>query len=185
MVNLKFLILLSLALPVFARMPLEDKMHELSIYLEEAQFQLNHHKVEIDLFHERLATMESLIQKKIDELSSMPKATLDTSKLTLLEEKQKALTTDLGKLAKQQVELLANQTKLEAQMNEKLSKVNKSIAQLLSLLDTPQKSQSYTVQPGDSLSKIAEELHISVEELKKLNLLSKDNIYVGQKLRLP
>lgn len=183
--SLKFFILLNLAFsPLLAKVPLEDKMQEMSSCLEEAQFQINHNKVEIDLFHERLAAMEVVIQKKLDELSLTPKSSnLDGSKLALLEERQKALTQDLGKLGKQQTELISNHAKLETQ----LAKINKNIAQLLSLLDNTQKPQSYTVQSGDSLGKIAADFHVSVEELKKLNQISttSDHIYVGQKLRVP
>lgn len=188
MANLKFIILLlSLGVSAFAKVPVEDQIHQLSLYLEEAQFQLNHHKVEIDLFHDRLASMEAQLQKKLDELSVPKTSNLDTSKVALLEERQKALTADLGKLAKQHAEMLSSQAKLEAQVNEKLSKINKSISQVLTLLDNnnQQKSQTYVVQSGDSLGKIAADFHVALEELKKLNQLPNDHIYVGQKLRIP
>ena len=43
----------------------------------------------------------------------------------------------------------------------------------------------YTVQRGDTLFSIAQQFGISVEELKQLNGLTEDTIYVGQKLRVP
>ncbi len=43
----------------------------------------------------------------------------------------------------------------------------------------------YTVQRGDTLFSIAEQFGITVEELKQLNGLTDDTIYVGQKLRVP
>ena len=43
----------------------------------------------------------------------------------------------------------------------------------------------YTVQPGDSLSVIAKNAHVSVDAIKKLNRLSSDRIVVGQNLQMP
>lgn len=42
----------------------------------------------------------------------------------------------------------------------------------------------YQVQPGDTLYKIAHAYRLTIEELKKINRLQSDTIYVGQKLQL-
>ncbi|MEG6614961.1 LysM peptidoglycan-binding domain-containing protein [Peptococcaceae bacterium 1198_IL3148] len=42
--------------------------------------------------------------------------------------------------------------------------------------------QTYTVIPGDSLWKISQKYNISINQLKKLNNLTSDEIWVGQKL---
>lgn len=46
-------------------------------------------------------------------------------------------------------------------------------------------SDTYTVQPGDSLWKIANSFGISVELLKSANNLSSNDLYVGQILKIP
>lgn len=46
-------------------------------------------------------------------------------------------------------------------------------------------AQSYSVQPGDSLWKIANNFSISISQLKDYNNLSSDEIWVGQKLVIP
>ena len=43
----------------------------------------------------------------------------------------------------------------------------------------------YTVIKGDSLYKIAQKYHITVDELKKLNNLSSSNLTIGMKLKIP
>ncbi|MEH7419248.1 LysM peptidoglycan-binding domain-containing protein, partial [Neobacillus drentensis] len=43
---------------------------------------------------------------------------------------------------------------------------------------------AYTVRPGDSLWKIAQSNHVSINQLKEWNALSSDTIYVNQKLSL-
>ncbi|MEH7549352.1 LysM peptidoglycan-binding domain-containing protein, partial [Neobacillus vireti] len=43
---------------------------------------------------------------------------------------------------------------------------------------------AYTVQPGDSLWKISQSNHVTINQLKEWNALSSDTIYVNQKLSL-
>jgi LysM repeat protein len=43
----------------------------------------------------------------------------------------------------------------------------------------------YTVKSGDSLGEIAQRNHTTTEQLKKLNQLKSDRIFVGQKIKLP
>lgn len=47
------------------------------------------------------------------------------------------------------------------------------------------KEQTYTVVPGDSLSKIALQFGTTVNDIKELNNLTSDMIYVGQTLLIP
>lgn len=46
------------------------------------------------------------------------------------------------------------------------------------------KTSVYQVQAGDTLYKIASKFNLTVDELKEINRLRTDNIYVGQKLKL-
>lgn len=50
---------------------------------------------------------------------------------------------------------------------------------------SPTAKGKYTVQKGDTLSKVAARYKISIDELKKMNKMKTDNIYVGQVLSVP
>lgn len=66
---------------------------------------------------------------------------------------------------------------------------NLSIGQVLKVrksIDVPvDNSNYYIVKSGDSLYKIANTYNISVNELKKLNNLTTNNLSIGQKLIIP
>ena len=54
-----------------------------------------------------------------------------------------------------------------------------------SLLSTPRSSIKYVVKKGDTLSHIAQQNRLSLDEIRALNQLASDQIRVGQSLRLP
>ena len=66
---------------------------------------------------------------------------------------------------------------------------NLSIGQKLvipsNLSDNPNNMFMYTVKKGDSLYSISRIYNVSVDEIKKINYLTNDNLYIGQVLRIP
>lgn len=61
---------------------------------------------------------------------------------------------------------------------------NGQVAQQQEQLPTTQKSTTYKVQSGDSLWKIATSYSLTVDQLKQLNKLTNDTIFVGQVLNV-
>lgn len=60
-----------------------------------------------------------------------------------------------------------------------------SVGQILKIRETANSFTEYQVQPGDTLYKIARENNISVEELKNVNNLTSNVIFIGQVLTIP
>ncbi len=83
----------------------------------------------------------------------------------------------------------ADQKKLQNNLEDYVEGVVKAIAEYGGYNYTPpnmtEENNIYTVQKGDTLSKIAKEYNTTVEELKKLNNLDSDIIKIGQVLYLP
>ena len=46
-------------------------------------------------------------------------------------------------------------------------------------------ADNYTIQPGDTLSQLAQQFSVSLNDLRRYNGLSNDKIRVGQKLKIP
>jgi membrane-bound lytic murein transglycosylase D len=49
----------------------------------------------------------------------------------------------------------------------------------------PSGNQTHTVAPGETLFRIAQNYHISIDDIKKLNNMSGNSVMVGQKLKIP
>ena len=63
--------------------------------------------------------------------------------------------------------------------------VVKKVAEYLGKPYTPPNNVTYTVKAGDTLSEIAQLFNTTANNIKSLNNLTSDTIYVGQKLRIP
>lgn len=82
-----------------------------------------------------------------------------------------------------------NTTVDELKKINNLSTNSLSIGQILTLptedAESNKNTVTYTVQKGDSLYQIANKYNITVNELKKLNNLSSNNLSIGQTLKVP
>jgi LysM repeat protein len=165
-----------------------QQIQQISVYLDEMGYQLNHHKVEIDLFHERLKSVEDSLREGLQELFKMQGNRTESVKLKNLEESQKALIVDLKNLKNELMNCLTKQAQLEKSLQGQMKEMQANLQKALHLLTSGEESSStnfYVVKSGDSLSLIAQHLKVSVKALKEANHLTNDLIAVGQKLRIP
>ncbi|MCL9971088.1 LysM peptidoglycan-binding domain-containing protein [Anoxybacillus kestanbolensis] len=94
----------------------------------------------------------------------------------------------LGAIAKKYNTTVATLQKLNNIQNQNLIRVGQKIkvaTQTKPKSQLKQTTQTYTVQKGDTLSKIAQKYNTTIASLQKLNGISNPNlIRVGQKLRV-
>ncbi|MCH9627994.1 MAG: hypothetical protein S4CHLAM2_16430 [Chlamydiales bacterium] len=166
-------------------------VQELRLNLDQVGYQLNGHQTEIDLFQERMVKLE----RAIDKLSQGTKDRSLENRLTQIEKANETLAADLkslkGHLNQTNSTLASCQTKLtqiDKQLTSDVKGLKKSLESMLALLQkgaTSSDSSIYVVKPGDSLGQIALNHKTDIKTLKKLNNLSTDKIFVGQKISLP
>ena len=86
------------------------------------------------------------------------------------------------------MDLYREQNQYEAQINEcrqNLKKVEQGLQSGEESATAPKSSAAaYTVKPGDTLYKVAEQTGVDMATLTRLNKINGEVIYVGQKLRL-
>lgn len=160
--------------------------------IEDASSKLSAHETELSLLAERLDEQDTKLQKLAPQDGEAKKI--------------KQLDNELKTLAKTVSVLVATVKDIQNSIQKKFEEIqvnHKQLSQDLRLLrrslhalvedsslehspdfsdDVP--SHLHIVAPGDTLGKIAAKYNISVSELKKLNKLNSDTIYVGQKLRI-
>lgn len=166
------------------------------------QHEIENHELEIRMLEERLNAQETILDALREELrdaSHSQQQTLKGNTVTIekrvgtIEKGVSGIGNDIREL-----QTHANDTaKNMAQYKQKLLDLEKQIAVFQNALDTlfaalqidgsgkQDTAKVYEVKPGDKLEKIARSYNTSVKEIKELNSLSNDRIYVGQKLKIP
>lgn len=169
---------------------------EIRIDIADLRQQISHRKVECQILEEKL---EKLATPKSSEPS------LKSGELTKLERK----VADLEKLLEKTKEDLreiaahANQTTSTfIEYRNKILECEKQIAHQSGVLDEITKlkgtlksiskamqegpsTKIHKVKSGDSLEKIARMTSTSIDELKRINGLDTDTIFIGQELKIP
>lgn len=166
-------------------------IQELRLGVDQMSYRVNSHQVEIDLIHERMRTLEASFEKLKAGLTSTKQNQSFEERLSKVEKMQELLLADLKMLKTHQNEtstvMTTCQTKitaLEKQLTSDIQSLKASLQSMIGLLQGESATSTYTVRPGDSLGQIAHDHKIDMATLKKLNNLSTDMIYPGQKLRV-
>ena len=100
--------------------------------------------------------------------------------LTKIAQKHKTTVKELKLLNDLKTDMLKVNQKILTSKSKTTTTKTKATAASVSVEKT--KNSTYTIVPGDTLTKIANKHNLTLAELKKLNNLSSDTIYAGNKL---
>lgn len=164
-----------------------DQLLSIHTDLQETSSKMKYFESDLSLVFDRIIEIEKNI-KTIEASTKIQEAQKDTNNLqqeflklkTYVQETQKNINNKL--MAAQQ----ANKKLLE-----EITAVKKSLTAMLNYLEINEslllenEKKVYVVESGDTLSIISKKLKVSIADLKTINKLNSDRIYVGQKLTLP
>ncbi len=171
-----FTLLLSVPLWGATSAPLQ----EMRLSLEQFKYQLHAHESELLIFQERLSELERTL-----ELNRSSASGASESRIAALEKTQQALFKDFKTLKSELSQTSSTLARLDKQLSQDVKGLKKNLESIIGMLQLESSGGEYVVQSGDSLGKIAIDHKTTTQEIKKLNNLSKDTIFPGQKLRLP
>lgn len=177
-------------------------LREMSYEIEELKLSLQQAHTEITALEDRVQTQErellddrhnaqkssqiALLEKRLDELKAAHKSTLaDLNSLNVHASKTSSSLTGYRD------KILALENKVSAQESRlsEVVKLKKTLTSISSAMKAPPASppeaKVYHVVAGDTLGKIANQNHTSVNKLKEVNNLNSNRIIVGQKLIIP
>ena len=178
---------------------------EMRIELGDLRHAMQAQKTELALLQERLQDQEHLSeQASKNRVHTEPLAARLASlekRIPLIEKQHERVLRDMALIKKlyeqsgSTVHLIQDKiASLQSQLDQCSSRLS-DIQQLKSTLtqvsraigektSPPSSNRRYRVKPGDNLDKIAKQQHISVSEIKRINNLQSDKIFVGQELVL-
>lgn len=183
--------------------PLEFSLHKLQTEIEELKQDLNTHQMELNILEGKFLNQDNILASIREEMTEKEQHQFNDIKnrLSLCEKKILSYQQQKDKLFNElkELNLHAHSTttalsqyksrisELEVLINEKLKEFT-SIRHELEVISEPLSlvaSKKYRVQKGDTLKKIAKAMNISLEELKQVNHLQGDTIYIEQELIIP
>lgn len=183
--------------------PLEFSLHKVQTEIEELKQDLNTHQMELNILEGKFLNQDNILASIREDISEKEQKQCNDiqHRLDLCEKKIRFFEKQKDKLVHELKELNIHAhstttalsqyksriSELEVFINEKLKEFTsirhelKVISEPLSLVS----QKKYRVQKGDTLKKIAKTMNISLEELKEVNHLQGDTIYIEQELIIP
>jgi LysM repeat protein len=153
---------------------------EMKSEIADLRHSLHGTEVELKLLEEKFESAENTSPK--NDVSSLK------HKIALLEKTVDKMSTDLKSLmsyANQTTTSLSHYRDQIQEIDRKLSEVGKLRSTLSQMSKTYSAENTYRVEAGDSLDKIARKFQTTADALKKQNRLTSDRIVIGQELTLP
>ena len=168
-------------------------VQELRLSLEQMGRQLHSQGVEINIFQERALSLENTLSSLKQELKASSSDKALERRISTLEKAHEILIADFKTLKNHINETNASITqcqtqlgKIDKQITSDIQSLKTSMQSMLALLQgEAREGRTYTVQPGDSLGQIAVNHKTDIKTLKKMNNLTSDTIFSGQKIILP
>lgn len=163
-------------------------IQEMRLLCDEFAQKLHNQKVELDLLSEKINNVDDALQSLRHDTnrSTVLSGPISTDRLAQIEKRQEALATDIATLKNHFNASSLQIARLEKELSQDIRSLKSSLQSMLALLKGEAASENlYVVKPGDSLGQIALDHKVSLKQLRELNQLSNDKIFVGQKLQLP
>jgi LysM repeat protein len=167
-------------------------VQEMRLSLENLERYLHSHTVDLTLFQERIQQIETTLSTLKQDLKLASSDKSLERRIIALEKGQEALVADckvlknhLTETATSLSQCQSQLTKIDKQLSSDIQSLKTNLQSMLALLQSPTSAGIYVVQSGDSLGQIALQHKTDIKTLKKLNNLSSDTIFVGQKLQIP
>jgi len=204
----RFFIALPLALSscaTFNSSP-KDEKHQMELTIskfrsdiEELRHDLNSHQMEMHILEGKIATQENSLSHMRTQSVDQQQIRIDqmTADVMHLEKELKGAVKKLDQVLQdiRQLSLHANETtsaltqykekirKSEERLEE-LGHIKAALGELKVALQSGANLDSYTVQSGDTLEKIARKFQTTISSIKSANDLTTDTIYPGQELSI-
>lgn len=174
-------------------------VRELLVSFEDLKHEVRNHDSEIHTLEEKTSNFQEIldgVRKEQMEATQAMRESLKNleAKISGHEGMAKGLTSSLQNHAADSIAALTDYKKRILELEKAIELQNRNIENLQTalkaLLETSSKvatedtGKIYRVKAGDSLDKIARAHQTSVKRIKELNGLTKDQIIVGQKLKL-
>ena len=180
-------------------------LRDMRSQIEEFKYQLNKYEVEIQMVESKADSHNTTLAQLRHDLSKLSQNDQDiiettfasyNKKLERLVGLEQSLRNDVDQLKQQSGEILSSLAQFKEKIDQgesQLSDQKRYIEHLKSSLEAVMKVVQdvpsedgiyYTVGPGDSLDRIADDNNTTVSTLKSLNQISGNVIVVGQKIRL-
>ncbi len=166
---------------------------DLRASLDEIRHELSNHETMIQIFEQKFATQENIVESFGQQIEADQKSNKDLiqGKAANVDQRVLKLEALLQGMVEDMRQLRSQSSELEKQLNEQNNNTDHLKNAVGSLMDALQanvpelEGKMYQVKSEDTLGDIALRHHTSVKAIKEINQMKNDRILIGQKLKLP
>jgi LysM repeat protein len=186
----------------------ELSLHEVQTNIDDMRHDLNCFQTEFQIIDSKINSHEKLLKKVKNELVRKNLSEIDNlaakiknieSDFIALEKKQRSVISDIKKISmhadktnsflsqyKDKIRELEKVIVSQNRRFEEIKELKKTLKAIASAIKSGEKGfYSYRVKAKDTLGEIARVHGITIKELKRVNNLKKDTIFIGQELKIP